>query len=75
MRWLSTLTLALVFSFGASRAPAASVDGLNIYSAKSGSGKATVVLVHGWTCLDMAAATHRRTGNSRWTSSRARSRP
>ena len=50
MRWLSTLTLALVFSSGVTRASAASVDGLNIYSAKSGSGKATVVLVHGWTC-------------------------
>lgn len=47
MRWLSTLILALVF---ASAASAASVDGVNIYSASSGSGKATVVLVHGWTC-------------------------
>jgi pimeloyl-ACP methyl ester carboxylesterase len=50
MRWFSTLlvmSLALVFSSAAS---AASVDGLHIYSASSGSGKATVVLVHGWTC-------------------------
>jgi pimeloyl-ACP methyl ester carboxylesterase len=47
MRWFSTLLLALVFS---SVASAASVDGLHIYSASSGSGKATVVLVHGWTC-------------------------
>jgi pimeloyl-ACP methyl ester carboxylesterase len=47
MRWLSTLILALVFASGAS---AASVDGLNIYSASAGSGTATVVLVHGWTC-------------------------
>ena len=35
MRWLSTLIFALVFSSGASRAAAASVDGLNIYSASS----------------------------------------
>ncbi len=47
MRWLSVLTLTLVFASGAS---AASVDGINIYSTSSGSGKATVVLVHGWTC-------------------------
>jgi len=50
MRWFSTLLLtlpALAFSSGAS---AASVDGLHIYSASSGSGKATVMLVHGWTC-------------------------
>ena len=50
MRWFSILTLALVFSSGAARASAATVDGLNIYSASSGSGKPTVVLVHGWTC-------------------------
>jgi pimeloyl-ACP methyl ester carboxylesterase len=50
MRWLSTLMLALVFSSGASRASAASVDGLNIYSVSSGNGKTAVVLVHGWTC-------------------------
>jgi pimeloyl-ACP methyl ester carboxylesterase len=47
MRWLSTLILALVF---ASAASAASVDGLHINSASSGHGKATLVLVHGWTC-------------------------
>ena len=50
MRWFSTLVLALVFASGASAASAASIDGLNIYSASTGSGKATVVLVHGWTC-------------------------
>jgi len=43
----STLLLALVFASGAS---AASVDGMNIYSTSAGSGKTTVVLVHGWTC-------------------------
>ena len=47
MRWLSTVVLALVFASGAS---AASVDGVRVYSASTGSGKATVVLVHGWTC-------------------------
>jgi pimeloyl-ACP methyl ester carboxylesterase len=47
MRWLSTLVLTFVFASGAS---AASVDGLNIYSTSTGRGKATVVLVHGWTC-------------------------
>jgi pimeloyl-ACP methyl ester carboxylesterase len=50
MRWFSTLIFALVFSSGAARASAASVDGLNVYSASSGNGRATVVLVHGWTC-------------------------
>ncbi len=50
MRWLSTLILALVFASGAASASAASVDGLNIHSASTGSGKATLVLVHGWTC-------------------------
>ena len=47
MRWFSTAVLALVFATGAS---AASVDGLKIYSASKGSGKTTLVLVHGWTC-------------------------
>ena len=47
MHGLSTLLLALVFASGAS---AASVDGKRIYSASAGSGNATVVLVHGWTC-------------------------
>jgi len=50
MRWLSTLILALVFASGAASASAATVDGLNIHSASTGSGKATLVLVHGWTC-------------------------
>ena len=44
---LSTSLLALVVASGAS---AASVDGMNVYSTSTGSGKATVVLVHGWTC-------------------------
>jgi pimeloyl-ACP methyl ester carboxylesterase len=47
MRWLAALALAFVF---ASSASAASVDGLKIYSTSKGSGKATLVLVHGWTC-------------------------
>jgi pimeloyl-ACP methyl ester carboxylesterase len=47
MRWLSTVIIALVF---ASAASAASVDGLHINSASTGHGKATLVLVHGWTC-------------------------
>jgi pimeloyl-ACP methyl ester carboxylesterase len=47
MRCLSAVLLALVFASGAS---AASVDGMSIYSTSTGSGKATVVLVHGWTC-------------------------
>jgi pimeloyl-ACP methyl ester carboxylesterase len=51
MRCLSTLILALVFGIaGPSGASAASVDGMKIYSASSGAGNATVVLVHGWTC-------------------------
>jgi len=47
MRSLSTFALALMV---AATASAASVDGMKIYSASSGSGKATLVLVHGWTC-------------------------
>jgi pimeloyl-ACP methyl ester carboxylesterase len=47
MRWLSIVLLALVFASGAS---AASVEGVRIYSSSTGSGKATLVLVHGWTC-------------------------
>ena len=47
MRWLSTVLLTFMFASGAS---AASVDGVRLYSASTGSGKATVVLVHGWTC-------------------------
>ena len=38
---------ALVFSTGAF---GATVDGVKIHSASRGSGKATLVLVHGWTC-------------------------
>jgi pimeloyl-ACP methyl ester carboxylesterase len=34
----------------AAAASAATVDGLKIHSASRGSGKATLVLVHGWTC-------------------------
>ena len=44
---LSTSLLAFVVASGAS---AASVDGMNVYSTSAGSGKTTVVLVHGWTC-------------------------
>src|SRR5215471_14443196 len=47
MRWLLAALFALVFAAGAS---AASVDGMTIHSTATGSGKATVVLVHGWTC-------------------------
>jgi pimeloyl-ACP methyl ester carboxylesterase len=47
MRGLSLALLALVF---ASSASAASVDGMRIQSASTGSGKATIVFVHGWTC-------------------------
>jgi pimeloyl-ACP methyl ester carboxylesterase len=43
----STLLLGLVLASGAS---AASVDGMKIHSSASGTGKATLVLVHGWTC-------------------------
>jgi len=47
MRWLLAALFALVFAAGAS---AASVDGMTIHSTATGSGTATVVLVHGWTC-------------------------
>jgi pimeloyl-ACP methyl ester carboxylesterase len=47
MRWLLAAVLALTF---VSVASAASVDGMRIQSASTGRGKATVVLVHGWTC-------------------------
>src|SRR5215475_3107047 len=47
MRWLLAALFALVFTTGAS---AASVDGMTIHSTATGNGKATVVLVHGWTC-------------------------
>jgi pimeloyl-ACP methyl ester carboxylesterase len=44
------LALALALLVFASGAAAATVDGLKIHSATRGSGKATLVLVHGWTC-------------------------
>ena len=47
MRWLSVIALSLVF---AATASAATVDGLNIHSTTTGTGPATLVLVHGWTC-------------------------
>jgi pimeloyl-ACP methyl ester carboxylesterase len=47
MQRLFMLAFALVL---ASSASAATVDGLNIHSSSTGSGKATLVLVHGWTC-------------------------
>jgi pimeloyl-ACP methyl ester carboxylesterase len=47
LRSLSLLLLALVCTSCASDA---SIDGININSASTGSGKATIVLVHGWTC-------------------------
>jgi len=50
MRWFSTLFVMLFALVVSSAASAASVDGLHIYSASSGSGKPTLVLVHGWTC-------------------------
>jgi sigma-B regulation protein RsbQ len=43
--WTSLLSLLVV-----SGASAASVDGMNIYATSTGSGKATLVMVHGWTC-------------------------
>jgi pimeloyl-ACP methyl ester carboxylesterase len=39
--------LALVFATSAS---AATVDGINIHSSSAGSGRTTLVFVHGWTC-------------------------
>src|SRR5262245_56437222 len=47
MKWPLTALFALVL---ASSASAASVDGMKIHSASSGSGKVALVLVHGWTC-------------------------
>jgi pimeloyl-ACP methyl ester carboxylesterase len=47
MRWLALVALSLV---SAATASAASVDGFNIHSTTAGSGRATLVLVHGWTC-------------------------
>ena len=43
------IMFALVLVFAAS-ASAATVDGLKIHSASAGSGRTTLVLVHGWTC-------------------------
>jgi len=51
MRRLIMCALALVL---ASTASAATVDGLKIHSASAGSGRTTLVLVHGWTC-DMSS--------------------
>jgi pimeloyl-ACP methyl ester carboxylesterase len=48
MRQLSLVAVALLLFV--STTSAATVDGLNIHSSSSGSGKATLVLVHGWTC-------------------------
>src|SRR5688572_3179566 len=47
MRRFIVFALALAF---ASTASAATVDGLKIHSASAGSGRTTLVLVHGWTC-------------------------
>jgi pimeloyl-ACP methyl ester carboxylesterase len=47
MRRLFLIAFVLVFVRPAS---AATVDGLNIYSTSAGSGPATLILVHGWTC-------------------------
>jgi len=47
MRCLSALAAFVLF---ASTASAATVDGLKINSASAGSGRTTLVFVHGWTC-------------------------
>ena len=47
MRWLSALAAVVLY---ASTASAATVDGVKIHSASAGSGRTTLVLVHGWTC-------------------------
>jgi pimeloyl-ACP methyl ester carboxylesterase len=47
MRRFIIFALALVC---ASTASAATVDGMKIHSSSAGSGKTTLVLVHGWTC-------------------------
>jgi pimeloyl-ACP methyl ester carboxylesterase len=47
MRRLIIFAFALLF---ATTASAATVDGLKIHSSSAGSGKTTLVLVHGWTC-------------------------
>jgi pimeloyl-ACP methyl ester carboxylesterase len=46
-RLLWVVLLSLVFAAPLS---AASVDGLAIHSSSTGSGKATVIFIHGWTC-------------------------
>ena len=46
-RLLWIVLISLTF---AAPLPAASVDGLAIHSSSTGSGKATVIFVHGWTC-------------------------
>ena len=45
-----SILVALVLLVFAAGASAATVDGLKIHSASRGNGKATLVLVHGWTC-------------------------
>ena len=47
MRRFMIFALALAF---ASTASAATVDGVKIHSSSAGSGRTTLVLVHGWTC-------------------------
>jgi pimeloyl-ACP methyl ester carboxylesterase len=47
MRRLLAIVALLVFTASAS---AATVDGVTIYSTSTGTGAATLVLVHGWTC-------------------------
>ena len=44
------MTALAVFVLFVSTASAATVDGLKIHSASAGSGRTTLVLVHGWTC-------------------------
>src|SRR6185436_585820 len=47
---MRVMSIAVLVVALASSASAASVDGMNIHSTSTGSGKATLVLVHGWTC-------------------------
>ena len=47
---MRVVSIAVLVVALASSAWAASVDGMNIHSTSTGSGKATLVLVHGWTC-------------------------
>ena len=46
-RLLSTLAICLSLAAPLS---AATVDGLSIHSSTSGTGNATVIFIHGWTC-------------------------